>query len=292
VTSNEAQHATERKEAAGEPDDGSSALGTLAEIGKIAGEVLAPGLTNTVLDAMLSDSVRDRVLQEAAAGLRNLIDSTVDAIPDSASSGRYHREVDRAERQLHAMLQESINSVFSGPARVEIQRHVEEAARRIAEGNVDTAKYEISQALQSLLSEILTVLQRHWAQTLHLLLGITVKALEATFISHLKGAFSSITAHPAQEVEDKIEPFQEKTAARAEDLRRRLIETRDTMQERLAEAKKQVQGRLGEGTSGAAKGSQRRSRFGAPPARRPPPGPSRNRPPGRAPSGRPPSISR
>jgi predicted ribosome quality control (RQC) complex YloA/Tae2 family protein len=220
------------------------------------------------------------------------MDSALEAIPDSASYGRLQREMDQAERQLHTMLEEAIDGIFAGTARDAFQEHMEEAARLVAEGNADAAKEQASEALQSLLSEILKVLQSHWGQTLRLLLGIATKALEASFAAHIKDAFSSITAHSAEELEEKVEPFQEKIAAKAAELRERLEETRDTMQERLAEAKEQIQGRLGEGMPGESRGSRGQRKFGSPPSLRPPSGPSRNRTPGKAPNGRPPTISR
>jgi Skp family chaperone for outer membrane proteins len=267
-------------------------LGTVAEVAKVAGEESAPALTQTLLDAVFSDAVRERLVREAEAGLRDLIDASLQSMPASASYGRLQREVDQAERQLREMLHEAIDGIFAGPARAEFQGHLEDAAREVAAGNTDAARDEAREALQSLLSEILKVLQIHWGETLRLLLGIGAKALEASFVSHISDAFGSITTRSAEELEEKVEPFQEKIAARAKELQERLMETRDTMQERLAEAKEQVQGRLGQGMSGGANGSQRHSTFGAPPSRRPPPGPARNRPPGRAPNGRPPSISR
>ena len=284
------------EDTSGEPargsDDGPSALETVAEVAKVAGEETAPALTDTLLDAVFSDAVRARVLQEAETGLRDLIHSTLDAIPASASYSQLQREADRAERQLHTMLQEAIDGIFSGPARAEFQQHLEQAASRIAQGNADEAKDEAGEALQSLLSEILKVLQAHWAQTLRLLLGISARALEATVASHIKDALGSITTHSAEEMEEKIEPFEEKLAAKAQELRERLVETRELMQERLARAREEVQERLGAAMPSANKGSQRQSKFGAPPSRRPPSGFAGRRPPGKAPGGRPPSISR
>lgn len=292
MTSDKGEGASAGQKSSDKSDDAPSALETVAEVAKVAGEETAPALTDTLLDVMFSDTVRDRVLHEAEVGLRELIDSTLDSIPASATYGQLQREVDRAERQLREMLREAMYCVFSGSARAELQEHLEEAAQRMAEGNPDQAGDQAVEALQALLSELLRVLKSHWAQTLPLLLGITARALEATFTAHLKEAFGSITTHSAEEVEKKVEPFQEKIAAKAEELRERLIETRDTMQKQLAEARDDVQGRLSERAPGAGNGSQRQSRLGAPPSRRPPSGLSPKQMPGKAPGGRPPSITR
>jgi hypothetical protein len=292
VTRDEAASPGAGEHSPDESDDGLSALGVVAEVAKVAGEESAPVLVEMLLEVVFSDAARARILQQAEEGLRELVESTLDALPASASNGGLRREMDRAERELHAMLHESIDSIFSGSARAEFQGHMEEAAHHIAEGDSAAAKEQVGEALQCLLSEILKVLQGHWAQTLRLLLGITARALEATLAAHVKEAFASIATRPAQELEEKIEPFQEKLAAKAEELRERLVEARDAMQERVAEAKEQMQDRLGGGMPGAANQSGRQSRFGAPPSRRPPPGAAKGRTLGKAPGGRPPSISR
>jgi hypothetical protein len=276
----------------GASEDGGSALDTVQEVAKEAGQEGVPVLAESLLDSLFSDAVRTQVLQKGRDALQLLINSGLASMPESASYGQFRQDVHRAERQLHGMLEESINAIFSGSGRAEFQRHMEEAASKIPEGDTSEAKDQAGEALQALLSVILDVMQRHSMEALRILLGITARALEATFASHVKDAFASITAKPAEELEEKIEPFQEKIAARAEELRERLMETRDTMQQRLAEAKEQIQGRLGTGMPGATHSSQRESKFGAPPSRRPPAGPSGQRPPGKAPRGRPPSGPR
>src|SRR5438270_10565387 len=119
----------------------------VTDVVKEAGQESLPLLADPVLDALFSDAVRTRVLQVSEDGLRQLIDSMLGAIPASASNGQLRRELDRAETQLRTMLEEAIDSVFSGSARAEFERHMEEAARQIPEGDSDAAKEQAGQAV-------------------------------------------------------------------------------------------------------------------------------------------------
>ncbi len=270
---------------------GQSAFDTILGILGEAGKEAIPPLVDTAVDALFSNAVRDRIVQEAAEGLRDVLESARDALPDSETGQQLGQELVRAQRQLQPLLVESIENVFSGRVRADFQQHLEEAAEVLVQGDSEAAKQQAEEALQALLSEILNTLQGHWAQVLRLLLGIIAKGLEEALASHVKEAFASIAAGPRKEVEEQVKPLEEKLASKIEDLRERLIETQHTLHERLAEAREQVQERLGEaGSPGTGGGQQRQSRLGHPPSRRPPPGPT-PRVPGKAPRGLPPSIS-
>lgn len=288
-----AEHRNEAQRRPAESGGGHPALGAVMEVVTQAGEDGLPILMETALDALFSDAVRAHVMEEAGKGLQELTNSTLDAIPDSTSGQQLQRELAKAERRLRMMLQDSIDSMFTQSARAEFQRHLEAAARDLVHGDGSAASDQAEQALQALLSEIIRVLQRHWAEALRLLLGVLAKALQETLASHVKDAFASITEQPAEAVDEKAEPLKEKFAEKAEELRTRLVETRNAMQQRLAEASEQTQARLGGGVSGTMTyNAQRQRQVGCPPSLRPPSGPSRSPGPGKAPRGLPPSVAR
>jgi hypothetical protein len=256
------------------------------------GEEAVIPLVDTAVDVLFSDAVRDRLEQEAAEGLQDLIHSARDALADSSTGEQLGQELERAQGELQPLLRESIQKLFSGQVRADFQEHMEQAAQVLVQGNSVAARDQAEMALQALLAEVLHALQGHWAQLLRILLSIASKALEEALASHIKEAFASIAALPEKEIEEKVEPLEEQIAAKAEDLRERLVEARDTMQDRLEEAREQLQDRLGEAGSPAMSGGhQGQSRLGQPPSRRPPPGPN-PRVPGKPPRGLPPSISR
>ncbi len=265
---------------------------TILHILGLLGEESIPVLVSTGLDALFSDAVRDRVEQAAAQGLRDLIESAQDALANSTAGVQLGHELVAAQRQLQSVLGESIDNLFTGQVRAEFERHIEQAAQHLIAGDSTAAKDQAEAAVQALLSDIVDTLQSHWSELLRLLLGIVSKALEEALAAHMREAFASITSFAGHEMEEKANAVEEKLAEKLEDLREHLLEARDTIHERVDEAREQLQERVGEAGGSVNGGPQRGSKFGQPPSRRPPRGPSGQRGPGKPPRGLPPSISR
>jgi uncharacterized membrane-anchored protein YjiN (DUF445 family) len=292
---------TEQDQAQSQPSSGdaentgedSPVLDTVKEVVTEVGEQATPALAQVLLDALFSDTVREQLLQQAEDGLQELLDSTIEALPDTGAASGLTTELDRTRNQLQSMVREMIDSLFSESTRAEFEQHVKDATRRLTEGDSDGAKDEAELAGKTLLSDMLDVLQDHWGQILRILLTVIAKALQEAIASHIKDAFASIAAGPAHEMQEEVGPLQEQVKERADELRERLAETRDVMQERLEEAKERLQERVAGGISGAVNGGGNGSRgFGRPPSTGPRSAPPGRPPGGRAPAGRPPSLKR
>lgn len=281
--------AEETKQSGDEDGNDHPVLDTVKEVVGQAGQESLPLIVGPILDALFSEPVRQRVLQQTEEGLQEILESGIDALPGSGDARGMERELARAKRQLRTLLRETVDTLSTGSARAELQQELEQAVRELMEGDTEAAKHRAELAGESALSGVADVLRDHAGQILGVLIGVIAKALQAALTSQIKDAFAGITALPAEEIEEKTEPLQEKFAEKAEELRQRLEETRDTMEDRLAEAKEQIQERIGGGAAAAVKGgSSSQSRFGQPPSRRPPPGPTDRFKPGRPPNGRPP----
>lgn len=293
-----------REEEEESSDESSPVLDTVkdvvAEAGQEAKDVVAeagqeatPVVAQVLLDAVFSDTVRAQLLEQAEAGLQDLLDATIEALPGTESTPGLVNKLERTRLQIRVLLREMIEELFTGSTRAEFEQHMTDAARRLTDGDTDAAKDEAQLAGQTLLSNMLDVVQAHWGQILRVLLMVIAKALQEAVASHVKEAFAAIAAEPGKAVEEEVGPLQDQVKEKAEMLRERLEETRDTLQERLEEAKERLQERVAGGVSGAVHGGRSaRGQFGRPPSGRPPSGPGGRRPPGRVPGGRPPSLSR
>jgi hypothetical protein len=226
-------------------------------------------------------------------GLQLMLDASIEALPDTGAGSGVAEELDRTRHRLRELVRDMIDGVFAESTREAFEHHMTDAARQLTEGNTDAAKAQAELAGQTLLSEMLDVLEDHWGQILRVLLAVIAKALQAAIASHVKEAFAAVAAKPAEAVKEEAGSLQDQVKDRAEELRERLEEARDTMKERLEEAKERMQERVQGGVSSAVEGGERgKGGFGRPPSTRPPSGPGGSRAPGRAPSGRHPSLSR
>jgi ElaB/YqjD/DUF883 family membrane-anchored ribosome-binding protein len=287
--------AEEQPQGGGNEDSGESSpvLETVKDVVAEAGQQATPIAAEVLLDALFSDTVRQQVLQQAEAGLQDLLDATIEALPDTGAASGLAEELDRTRRKLRSLVRDMVDELFAGSTRAEVEQHVTAAAQQLTEGNSDAAKEEAELAGQTLLSGMLDVIEGHWAQILRIVLAVIVKMLQEAIASHVKDAFAAIAAAPAEAAKEEASSLQDQVKEKAEELRQRLEETRDTIQERVEEAKERLQERVEGGISSAVQGGSRgHGGFGQPPSLRPPAGPGARRPPGRAPAGRPPSRSR
>lgn len=274
-------------------DESSPVLDTVKEVVAEAGQEATPMVAQVLLDALFSDTVRAQLLEQAEEGLQDLLDATIEALPGTESTPGLVNKLEKTRLQIRALLREMIEELFTGSTRAEFEQHMTDAARRLTDGDTDAAKDEAQLAGQTLLSNMLDVVQEHWGQILRVLLTVVAKALQEAVASHVKEAFAAVAAEPGKAVKEEVGPLQGQVKEKADMLRERLEETRDTLQERLEEARDRLQERVSGGVSGAMHGGRSApGQFGRPPSGRPPSGPGGQRPPGRAPGGRPPSLSR
>jgi uncharacterized membrane-anchored protein YjiN (DUF445 family) len=292
-TEDEAQPGSQLESQAREGSEEHSALDTIGGALKQVGQEAILSLLDGALDALFSDDVRARVEHEAAQGLQELLDAVVEAVPETGSGKQFAKELERTSGQLHALLKETLDTLFTGSVRAEFRQHLDEAAQALLQGDVSAAKLHCERALKTFLGTILHVLQSHWAQVLRVLLRVVVKALQEAIASKVEEGLATALSKTKETVEEKPQELQEQVAEKKDELQRGLKEARDKMQQRLEEATSQLRERLGEGVSSAVKDQTGRgSQHGRPPSRRPPSGPPRRHPGEKPVLGRPPSMSR
>jgi len=292
-TEDEDKPGTQLESQAREGTEEHSALNTISGVLKQAGQEAILSLLDAALDSLFSEEARTRVEQKAAQGLQYLLDAVVAGIPETGSGNQFANELERTSGRLHALLKETLDTLFTGSVRAEFRRHLDEAAQALLQGDVATARLQGGRALKTFFVTVLDVLQRHWAQVLHLLLRLIVKAIQQAVSSQVEEGLATALTKTTEAVDDKPQELREQVTERTDDLRRGLAEARDTMQQRLEEATSQLRERLGEGASSDVNGqSHRGGQLGRPPSRRPPAGPPRRRSGERSSLGRPPKSSR
>ena len=135
-------------------------------------------LLDVTLDGLFSESARRAIQKQAEEALRSLLETTTDAIPDSYRGGELESQLAQTEQTARTALRESLDAIFNGSARAELQQHLEHALEEALNGTGDAARQQVEQALQSFLLQVVGVFQRHWEQLLRMLLPLITKALQ------------------------------------------------------------------------------------------------------------------
>src|SRR3712207_6793150 len=169
-------------------------------------------------------------------------------IPDHAAQVELRQQT---EQQLQALLRETLDTVFSGACRTDLQQHGEQAIAALLQRNVEEARDQGGQGLQSLLQGVWGALENHWQQVVGLLLKVMLKALQEAFTATLKEGLSAVVSMPGEEVGQKTEAVQEKLEQKGQQLRDQLAEAIETVKQRVSEQKDQLQERLGQGIKSA-----------------------------------------
>lgn len=252
-------------------------------------EWLQSGL-NGILDALFSEEIQATVRQQAEEGLETLVAETFNEFPDSDKKVEAQ---EKTETELEALLQETLDQIFSESLRNDLQRYGDEAMVAVLSGDFETARTDGARAVETLFDHTVSALQGHWGRVLRLLLDVSITLIQGILADKVSDALKAMTPGNEGDVQEKADTVKEQVQEKGEVLRDRMQDAAGTMRDRIQEGAQELQDRLTEGLKAGTRNTQLgHAPSGPPPSRRGVPGRApRGRPPsGKPPSGRPPSA--
>jgi hypothetical protein len=260
---------------------GTSIAGAVPQLLAAQSEEAVKAFLDSVLDRILSDSMRETIRSEAEESADELLAAMLQIVPDQDTRRDLLRQ---SEPLLRSLLRESVETIFDGDCRDALQRHLESAVEALADGEIGEALRQVVEGLKELVEGVLGVLQRHWVQVMGIILHVFSTVLKEAVTSALTGGASESLDSAEEKVQQVGDKLREQLTEAIDELRHSAEEARDELQQRVKDG---LESALhGGGGTGKQLGRQPNGR---PPGIRPPPG----RPPtGRPPSGVPPSLER
>jgi hypothetical protein len=268
----------------------SALLDTLSDVLEEQAEQTIQALLAAGLDVLFSDSVYRTVQAQGEQAVQSVVQLCAEAIPDQPEQRRLCEHV---EQTLRGVLLDSLDTIFSGSVRSNLQSHGERAVQAIARGDFEAAEREGKEGFESLIDGVLAVLQRYQEEVLRLVRRVILKAIQEVLGSTIKDSLRGILPIPSTDVEESTKKVSENLKEKGEELQEDLQGAVEELQYRVEQETGQLQQRVAEGLQSALKGGTQRQ-LGQLPSGRPPSGrpPSGQPPSGQPPSGQPPSAQR
>jgi hypothetical protein len=230
-------------------------------------EVVA--LVDAGIDTILTKEVRSVVERQADDGVHLLVEEILVVLPDRVRS-QVEGELPEIERTLHHLVRETLDTLWTGSLRADLEQRVEGIARALLHGELAGVQDEMDGALHRVRDEVLQILLTHWSRLQQLLVPVLASAMRTALTAGVEEGLQTLASTPADRVEERVTPVRHQLAHRGGALR-----------ERLAEATEEIQEQLGRGIGEAVRDGIREHRqLGQAPRRLPPSGPTRRPPPG------------
>jgi hypothetical protein len=237
------------------------------------GDRTLDSMLESVLDVIFSDRVRDAIQEEREEVVKLLLDNALATIDDIDTQRELRRKI---HGDLHDILEETIDTIFSGSVRRHLSVNLQQAIEAGLNGNIGLAIREVGEAFERAFGEILECFQEYWLQLLQIVMSIAFEALKETVTSAIKEGTGANFGEAKEKLEGTGEELRDKLNDAAKRLRGNIEDARDDMRDNIKEGLQSAM----PGSDGGEK------QIGRRPATRPP---SRRHPNGRPPSGRPPS---